>query len=380
VNRSLWDQVPLMELCNPKQWPTISGQELTSSGFPVYGANGKIGFFSEYNHEEATILVACRGATCGAINVCEPRSYVTGNAMALDDLDLARVDFRFMVHALIVRGFDDAVTGTAQPQITRESLRRVKVWLPPLAEQRRIADILDKADAIRRKRKESIALSEELLRSAFLETFGDPVKNRQGWPVKPLGELLAAPLRNGLSPATGGKFEAQVLTLSAITRGRFDASASKPGAFAVEPWEDVRVDARDFLICRGNGNVALVGTAAFPRDSMKNMVFPDTMIAARIDQSCLRPAFLNAIWKSRFVRRQIEAGARTTNGTFKINQTVVESIELVVPPLARQQVFADLEARVVKNASHQHAAIERAEELFNTLVARAFSGMMEAPC
>ena len=104
------------------------------------------------------------------------------------------------------------------------------------------------------------------------------------------------------------------------------------------------------------------------------MVFPDTMIAARIDQSRVRPAFLNTIWKSGSIRRQIEAGARTTNGTFKINQTVVEGIEIVLPPPARQQVFADLEARVAENARKQHAAIERAEDLFNSLVARAFSG------
>ncbi|MFM2416627.1 MAG: hypothetical protein RL385_1350 [Pseudomonadota bacterium] len=260
-----------------------------------------------------------------------------------------------------------------------KDVARMVIPLPTPEEQRRIADILDKADAIRRKRKEAIALTEELLRSAFLEMFGDPVTNPKGWPVKPLGELLQAPLRNGLSPASGGKFEAQVLTLSAITRGQFDASASKPGAFAVDPWEDVRVDARDFLICRGNGNVALVGSAAFPRESMKNMVFPDTMIAARIDQARVRPAFLNTIWKSPFVRRQVEAGARTTNGTFKVNQTVVEGIEIIIPPPAKQQVFADLEARVAKNAGHQHAAVEGAADLFNTLVAGAFSGALEAP-
>jgi type I restriction enzyme, S subunit len=191
-----------------------------------------------------------------------------------------------------------------------------------------------------------------------------------------LGELLHAPLRNGLSPASGGKFEAQVLTLSAITRGQFDASASKPGAFAVEPWEDVRVDTRDFLICRGNGNVALVGSAAFPRESMKNIVFPDTMIAARIDQSRVRPAFLDTIWKSSFIRRQIEAGARTTNGTFKINQTVVEGIEIALPPRSKQQIFADFQAQVAKNAGNQRAAIEQAGKLYDSLVARAFSGAL----
>lgn len=291
-----------------------------------------------------------------------------------------RVEPSFLYHWLRAHRahLESLGNGATFKEVSKAVVSRVEIELPPPPEQRRIAGILDKADAIRRKRKEAIALTEELLRSAFLEMFGDPVTNPKGWPVKPLGELLQAPLRNGLSPASGGKFEAQVLTLSAITRGQFDASASKSGAFAVEPWEDVRVDARDFLICRGNGNVALVGSAAFPRESMKNMVFPDTMIAARIDQARVRPAFLNTIWKSPFIRRQVEAGARTTNGTFKINQTVVEGIEVILPPPAKQQVFADLEARVAKNAVHQRAAIEGAADLFDSLVARAFSGPLES--
>ena len=89
----------------------------------------------------------------------------------------------------MARGFRDAITGTAQPQITRDSLRRVSFRLPPVPEQRRIADILDKADAIRRKRKQAIAVTDQLLRSTFLEMFGDPVTNPKGWPVATIGEL-----------------------------------------------------------------------------------------------------------------------------------------------------------------------------------------------
>lgn len=275
---------------------------------------------------------------------------------------------------LVYAEFARLAAGAVVKNLNSELVRGVKVPFPPLREQRRIADILDKADAIRRKRKEAIALTEELLCSAFLDMFGDPVTNSKEWPLKRLGDLLVQPLRNGLSPASGGKFEAEVLTLAAITRGRFDPSARKQGAFAIEPWADVRVDAQDFLICRGNGNVSLVGTAAFPHASMHQVVFPDTMIAARVDPSRIRHAFLNAIWKSPFIRRQIQAGARTTNGTFKINQTVVEGIEIMVPPPSNQQLFAELDARVLRNADNQRAAAERAEDLFNVLVAGAFSG------
>lgn len=142
--------VPLHELCRPKQWKTIPKSAMTDTGFPVYGANGKIGFYSEFNHSEPTILITCRGATCGEINISEPQSYVTGNAMALDDLDEEQILLPVMEAALRVRGFHDAITGTAQPQITRQSLQVVTVPVPPMEKQEtfmRLANSLPKSRA-----------------------------------------------------------------------------------------------------------------------------------------------------------------------------------------------------------------------------------------
>jgi type I restriction enzyme S subunit len=125
-----WPVEPLTKICNPKQWPTISAKELTESGYTVYGANGKIGFYSTYNHEFPTVLITCRGATCGTINVCEPKSYVTGNAMALDDPDTKKTSIEFLETYLNVRGLADTITGAAQPQITRQNLQPVTVFVP----------------------------------------------------------------------------------------------------------------------------------------------------------------------------------------------------------------------------------------------------------
>jgi len=126
-----WPVEPLTKICSPKQWPTISSKDLTDSGFPVYGANGTIGYFSSYNHEKPTVLITCRGATCGTINVCEPKSYVTGNAMALDEPDLGKTSLEFLECYLNVRGLNDTITGAAQPQITRQNLQVVTVFVPP---------------------------------------------------------------------------------------------------------------------------------------------------------------------------------------------------------------------------------------------------------
>jgi len=110
--------------------------------------------------------------------------------MALDDLDESRVCLEYLVHALRHRGLAKAITGTAQPQITRESLTGVSIPLPPLEEQRRIAEILDKAGALRTKRRTTLGQLDSLTQSIFLDMFGDPVTNPKGIRKQPLGELI----------------------------------------------------------------------------------------------------------------------------------------------------------------------------------------------
>lgn len=161
TNPMRWPVEPLNDITNPKQWPTISSKELTESGYPVFGANGVIGHYSTYNHEYPTVLITCRGATCGTINICTPKSYVTGNAMALDDPDPEKTTIEFLEAYLNVRGLDDVITGAAQPQITRQNLQKVNVFVP--------------SDALVKKFSEQARAIKEMLSGA--STSGEQVEN-----------------------------------------------------------------------------------------------------------------------------------------------------------------------------------------------------------
>lgn len=184
-----WPLIPLGQISRPRQWPTPSSTEFGATGFPVYGANGRIGFLDRFTHEQPTVVIGCRGS-CGSIHVTEPRSYVTGNAMALDDLDGDRIDVQFLAQFLAHRKFADVTTGTSQPQITGQNIITVRVPVPPLHEQRRIAAILNKADALRTKRRAALAQLDALPQSIFLDMFGDPITNERGYPVRRLIDLV----------------------------------------------------------------------------------------------------------------------------------------------------------------------------------------------
>jgi type I restriction enzyme S subunit len=289
-----------------------------------------------------------------------------------------RLDRGFLFHFLRTSEFTtwatQAAVGANLPRLSPSLLSTFDIPLPPLPLQRRIAAVLDKAEALRAKRRAALAQLDSLTQSFFLDLFGDPSANPKVWPMVSLESVLAIPLRNGLSPSKSGKVNANVLTLSAITGSRFDATAWKTSTFISCPPANQSVSELDFLICRGNGNVHMVGKGHFPTETMPEFTFPDTMIAARIAPERIEREFLEHVWNSSAVRKQIESVARTTNGTFKVNQPSLEGIKFISPPLDLQREFARRVAAVEKLKTAQRAALAELDALFASLQHRAFRG------
>lgn len=118
----------------------------------------------------------------------------------------------------------------------------------------------------------------------------------------------------------------------------------------------------------------MVGSGKFPLHDMPNCIFPDTMIAAQVKPNLICRPFLESVWSAPIVRKQIEASARTTNGTHKINQGVLEEIEIPVPPLSIQKKFAALAERVEQLRAVQRESLRQADHLFASIRHRAFRG------
>jgi len=242
--------------------------------------------------------------------------------------------------------FEHAVTnsaGSLSPRVKWQSLSQFEFELPSDDRQEELADILWAAQEAKSHYKQLLKTCDDVVKSQFVEMF-----EGKEYPTSRFS-ALASSMRNGLSPSKSGSYHSKVLTLSAITQGCFDSSAWKDGFFSEEPPAEKRVSGEDFYVCRGNGNKHLVGTGEYPSFPMKDMVFPDTMIAVRIEQERIILPYLRCAWSQPATRKQIEASAKTTNGTFKINQTALGNIELLVPPLELQQEFADFAASVDKS-------------------------------
>lgn len=154
----------LCAICRPKQWPTIPTKDFTDDGYLVYGANGIIGHYSQYNHEHSTILMACRGASCGAINISQPKSYITGNAMCMDDID-DNVLFDYLAYFLSNYDYKTIITGGAQPQITVTNLQKVMVPIAPKSQQEAFGVIVKQADKSKFELRKSIEAIDAVIKS-----------------------------------------------------------------------------------------------------------------------------------------------------------------------------------------------------------------------
>ena len=138
-----WVEHKLIEMFEIYQPQTIAKSLMSEDGeFIVFGANGPIGRYQEFNHDEPEVVVTCRGATCGTINMTPPKTWITGNAMVVSP-KTSGVSREFLYWALTA-GVDiqSVISGSAQPQITREGLAPVKIKIPPLSRQIEIVDLI----------------------------------------------------------------------------------------------------------------------------------------------------------------------------------------------------------------------------------------------
>lgn len=366
-------QVLLTDICCPKQWKTLSTKNLKTEGYPVYGANGIIGYYNEYTHGEPTILITCRGATCGTINVCVPKSYVNGNAMALDNLS-PEIDLNFLSYYLSHRGLNDVISGSAQPQITRQNLNKVKVPLPPLEEQKKIAAILDAADDYRQKTKALIEKYDHLTQSLFLDMFGDSTNTERtelANTVTDKGHFVDGPFGSNLKVSDQTEKGIRLIQVNNIGVRVFRDKTSR--FTSVEKYETLR----KHEVIPGDLVVAKMGEplgrcCILPNHISKALVVADCM-RIRVSSPHFISKYVMFFLNSYDAKQQIKNLSRGSTRV-RINLSMLRKLKIPKPTLSSQNQFAERVAQIEQQKQQAEASLVKAEELFSSLLQRAFKG------
>lgn len=272
-----------------------------------------------------------------------------------------------------VEKISQRVAGARMPRADMNFVMSLPIPLPPQDEQRRIVDLLSRAENIARMRREAEAKAKEIVPALFLDMFGDPAINPKGWEVASLGSLLTDGPKNGLyKHATLYGDGTPILRIDSFYDGAVDdignlrrvrISEQEKRAFALRAGDIVinRVNSPEYL-----GKSAIVPTLDEPT------VFESNMMRLRVNVDLVRPDYLIQLLQQPSMRRALIINAKHAINQSSINQTDVRNLALMVPPLALQEGFVARAAALLGLANRQVEAVVLARAAFQSLLAGVF--------
>ena len=283
------------------------------------------------------------------------------------------LDTLYLVHFLRTKQpqLERMARGATIKGVTREVVANLAILLPSLPEQRQIAAILDKADALRAKRRAALAQLDILTQSIFLDMFGDPATNPKRWPVRTIRDLLES-ASYGTSEKAEATGEVPVLRMNNIKRsGEMDFAELKYMDLKEDQRERYLVRTGDVLFNRTN-SAELVGKTAIYREA-NSMAYAGYLIRLRVNRK-YEPEYLAAFLNTVYSKRVLRGMCRSIIGMANINATELQALPIPVPPHPIQHEFTGCIAAVEKlKATHRISLVEQ-DDLFRTLQQRAFRG------
>jgi len=287
--------------------------------------------------------------------------------------------FFFVRSRAFVGGLSSLVAGAMYPAVSDAQVLDQQLPLPPIAEQRRIVDILSRAEGIVRLRREAQKKAAEIIPALFLDMFGDPATNPKGWHVATLGGLVAE-FRYGTSQKSGPE-GLPTLRIPNVVGDRLEPSDMKLVDVPQAERDRLRLRNGDLLFVRTNGNPDYVGrSAVFEGEIMRaagfdgdNCIYASYLIRARLRTDVANPRFLQAFLSSAEGRRRLKERCRTSAGQYNINTEGLASVPLLLPPIHTQEAFERRCSEVLGFTGQQSAATAKAEATFDALLASTFS-------
>jgi len=289
------------------------------------------------------------------------------------------LDRDFLYHSLrqprIISLATSRSEGANLPRLSPKALLDFPISLPPLAEQRRIAAVLDRADAIRRKRRKSLLLVDELLRSTFLELFGDPLRNEKGWEIGRFDSVIRS-IQPGSSVKEGdgtpGPADWAVLKISAVTSGQYLPNEAK---VVRAPPERLVVPIRgDLLFSRANTRELVAATCIVDHDAPR-VFLPDKLWKITPHADVATVEYLKYLLTEPRFRKTLTRLATGTSGSMlNVSQDKFLRLRLPIPPFVLQKRFTKQVWKVYDIRAECDQALNQSEKLFDSLAQQAFRG------
>lgn len=395
-----WNIVPIDSVVFYQEGPGVRKHQYTDAGVKLLNGgninNGVLNLdstdryvteeeaYGKYSHflvDEGDLLIACSGIVVDKFDgkiayarkehlpLCMNTSTMRFRALDSSVLD---IDYfrRFLQTNFFKRQLQKLITGSAQLNFGPSHIKQMEIPLPPLSEQKRIAAILDKADAIRRKRQQAIQLADNFLSAVFLDMFGDPVTNPKGWDRVTLGELIHF-AKDG--PHVSPKYSDEGIPFLSTRH-------IKPSSVVWEDlkhvtieeanmhWKKCKPELGDVLYTKG-GTTGIACPVDFEKD-----------FAVWVHVALLRPRAerVNYIWLAHMLNSKYcyQQSQRHTRGATNkdLGLTRMKDIEMYCPPIKDQMKFVGIKSKIEELINREIDF--NGKSLFESLSQDAFQGTL----
>ena len=261
--------------------------------------------------------------------------------------------------------------GAKMPRLGSKELLSKEIPLPTLGEQFSIAQQFVHVDTLISLRKQQLIKLDELVKSRFVEMFGEPENNPKHWDKTSLSNVISS-ANNGMARRGNDAEGSIVLRLAELQDGFIDYSS--PNRIVLSEAEKKRylLKNRDFLFARVNGNPENVGRCAEFSDIGEPVYHNDHIIRVHFDENLINGCFARALLNSAYGKRQMAGQIKTSAGQYTINQEGIGAIVTVLPPLELQNRFAAFVAEVDKSKLSVQQSIDQLETLKKSLMQKYF--------
>jgi len=290
-----------------------------------------------------------------------------------------KVDINYLYYTIksIVPNLKDLGNGATFKELSKATLSKVEIPLPPLSTQKKIAAILDKADALRQNDKKILEKYDQLAGSVFLEMFGDPVRNEKGWRIVLFGDIIED-IVGGKS--FGGDYrsmkvgEMAVLKISSVTSGEFDSTQYKVVNEISSKINLIKPREGDLLFSRANTR-ELVGATCIVDKNYDQLFLPDKLWRLDLNQRLALNYYIKFLLSDTKFRGTLTKKATGTSGSMlNISKAKLRALPIPLPRLDLQTQFQASIKKIEEQKEYTRISLQKSEELFQSLLQRAFSG------
>ncbi|MGM0608256.1 MAG: restriction endonuclease subunit S [Candidatus Muiribacteriota bacterium] len=265
--------------------------------------------------------------------------------------------------------------GSTMKHITKKRFENHLILLPPLETQKKIVNILDKAQALINKRKEQIELMDKLVQSLFYDMFGDPVVNPKNWEIQFLS--FVAEIKSGVTK--GRKLNNQktvsvpYMRVANVQDGYLDLNDISNIEVLPSDIEKYGLKKNDLLLTEG-GDPDKLGRGAIWKNEIKNCIHQNHIFRIRLNSNVLNAQFASNLIGSTRGKRYFLKSAKQTTGIASINMTQLKKFPFLIPPLELQNQFAEKVEKIEHQKKLMQKSLKELEDNFNSLMQKAFKG------